>query len=113
MLDIVLQIFSLNNKDELASKRHPFPCPCSIRTALTHYVDLTSLPNTHLIKELANYAVEESEKESLLELTQKGEEGRRQYQGFILDPQRSVLCLLEEFPSLRPPVDLLLELLPR
>lgn len=104
---------SLNAKDEMATKKHPFPCPCSFRTALTHYLDLTSLPKTHLLKELANHASEPCEKNRLLELTEGSEEGRKKYQEFILDAQRSLLALLEEFPSLQPPMDLLLELLPR
>lgn len=28
---------------EYAKKQTPFPCPCSFRTALTHYVDITSI----------------------------------------------------------------------
>ncbi|KAI6649241.1 NADPH--cytochrome P450 reductase [Oopsacas minuta] len=107
------QVISLNAKDELATKKHPFPCPCSFRTALTHYIDLTSLPKTHLIKELSNHTLDPSEKENILELTESSEQGRRKYQEFVLDTQRSLLSLLDEFPSVQPPVDLLLEMLPR
>lgn len=48
-------VFSLANVDEDSSKKHPFPCPCTYRTALSHYVDITALPRTHILKELAEY----------------------------------------------------------
>lgn len=48
-------IFSLINTDTESSKKHPFPCPTSYRTALTHYIEITALPRTHILKELAEY----------------------------------------------------------
>ncbi|CAF5043778.1 unnamed protein product, partial [Rotaria magnacalcarata] len=42
LLDVNLdEIISLLNVDEDAQKKYPFPCPCSYRTALTYYLDLT------------------------------------------------------------------------
>jgi len=41
---------------EESSKKHPFPCPCTYRTALTYYLDITSNPRTHIMKELLEYA---------------------------------------------------------
>lgn len=41
---------------EESSKKHPYPCPSSYRTALTYYLDITSNPRTHVLKELAEYA---------------------------------------------------------
>lgn len=41
---------------EDSTKKHPFPCPSSYRTALTYYLDITSNPRTHVLKELAEYA---------------------------------------------------------
>lgn len=40
---------------EDSSKKHPFPCPCTYRTALSYYLDITSNPRTHVLKELAEY----------------------------------------------------------
>ena len=40
---------------EDSSKKHPFPCPCTYRRALSHYLDVTSNPRTHVLKELAEY----------------------------------------------------------
>ena len=45
LLDINLnQVFTLINLDEDSSKKHPFPCPTTYRTALSYYVEITALP---------------------------------------------------------------------
>ena len=45
LLDINLdQVFTLTNLDEDSSKKHPFPCPTTYRTALSYYVEITALP---------------------------------------------------------------------
>ena len=41
------------------SKKHPFPCPTTYRTALLHYLDITSVPKHYVLKELADYAADE------------------------------------------------------
>ena len=48
------QVFTLINLDEDSSKKHPFPCPTTYRTALSHYVEITALPRTHILKVGAN-----------------------------------------------------------
>lgn len=53
------EIFSLINTDTESSKKHPFPCPTSYRTALSHYVEITALPRTHILRELAEYCTNE------------------------------------------------------
>lgn len=52
-------IFSLINTDTESSKKHPFPCPTTYRTALTHYLEITALPRTHILKELSEYCSDE------------------------------------------------------
>jgi len=47
------EVVTLLNIDEDSSKKNPFPCPCSYRTALSYYLDVTSNPRTHILKELA------------------------------------------------------------
>ena len=59
-----------------ASKPHPFPCPTTYRTALTHYVDITSCPRTNVLKELADYASDPEEKAYLLKITSASEDGK-------------------------------------
>ena len=59
-----------------ASKKHPFPCPTSYRTALSHYVDITSCPRTNVLRELAEHASNPEHKNFLLEITSASEEGK-------------------------------------
>lgn len=61
---------------EEASKKHPFPCPCSYRTALSHYIDITSLPRTHVIRELVEYAEDDKDKEFLTKMSSSDPEGK-------------------------------------
>lgn len=50
------KVISLMNIDPDSTKKVPFPCPCSYRTALSHYVDIHSLPRPHVLKEIADFA---------------------------------------------------------
>lgn len=105
-------VFKLSNVDEDSSKKHPFPCPTTYRTALRHYVDLTSLPRTHILKELAEFANDE-EKEFLLSMAKPTEQSKQLYSNWIVKHLRSIVHVLEDLPSVKIPLDHLLELLPR
>lgn len=48
------------------------------RTALTHYVDITSCPRTNVLRELAEYASDPTHKDFLLRITSATEEGKVQ-----------------------------------
>ena len=74
-VDLDAQI-SLVNIEEDASKKNPFPCPTTFRTALTFYLDITSLPTTQLLKELAQYCIDEDEKKLLQLMGSASEEGK-------------------------------------
>ncbi|KAA0203362.1 hypothetical protein HAZT_HAZT006678, partial [Hyalella azteca] len=106
-------VFMLTNLDEFSSKRSPFPCPCSYRTALSHYVDITSPPRTHVLKEFIQYASDEKDREQLVLMTSTTDEGRAAYQEWVVKSARTVSHVLEDLPSCRPPLDYLCELLPR
>ncbi|GFR11768.1 NADPH--cytochrome P450 reductase [Trichonephila clavata] len=114
LLDVDLDtVFSLNNLDEDSTKKHPFPCPTTYRTALLHYVDITSIPRTHVLKEISDYASDEKEKEMLKMMATSSEEGKKLYLSWVVKNTRSIIHILEDLPSLKPPIDHLLELLPR
>lgn len=63
------EIFSLINTDQESSKKHPFPCPTSYRTALSHYVEITALPRTHILRELVEYCSDEEVRHYLVILS--------------------------------------------
>ncbi|XP_062341507.1 NADPH--cytochrome P450 reductase-like isoform X1 [Osmerus eperlanus] len=114
ILDVELDtVISLNNLDEESNKKHPFPCPTSYRTALTHYLDITNFPRTNVLFELAQYASDPKEQETLRKMASASPEGKSVYQSWVLDAQRDILTVLEDMPSLRPAIDHLCELLPR
>ncbi|XP_066157348.1 NADPH--cytochrome P450 reductase [Euwallacea fornicatus] len=106
-------IFSLINTDEESSKKHPFPCPCSYRTALTHYLDITQNPRTHVLKELAEYCSDAADKDKLKLMASTSPEGKALYQKWIIEDNRNIVHILEDLPSCKPALDHLCELLPR
>ncbi|XP_077063679.1 P450 (cytochrome) oxidoreductase b [Siphateles boraxobius] len=106
-------VISLNNLDEESNKKHPFPCPTTYRCALTHYLDITNTPRTNVLYELAQYATDPKDQENMRKMASSSPEGKALYQSWVLDSSRNILAILEDLPSLRPPVDHLCELLPR
>ncbi|XP_044754786.1 NADPH--cytochrome P450 reductase isoform X2 [Coccinella septempunctata] len=106
-------VFCLINTDEDSSKKHPFPSPCSYRTALTHYLDITSHPRTHVLKELIEYCSDPEDKEKLKLLSSISTEGKALYQKWVIDDCRNIVHILEDIPSCKPALDHLCELLPR
>merc|ERR1719273_1144721 len=114
LLDIDLDtVFTMKALDEDATKKSPFPVPTTYRTALKHYVDITALPRTHVLKEFADYTSDTEEKAKLLLMTSNTDEGRELYNSFIVNDCRHVTHILEDLPSCKPAIDHLLELLPR
>nr|6J79_A Chain A, Heme oxygenase 1,NADPH--cytochrome P450 reductase [Rattus norvegicus]6J79_B Chain B, Heme oxygenase 1,NADPH--cytochrome P450 reductase [Rattus norvegicus] len=109
-LDVIM---SLNNLDEESNKKHPFPCPTTYRTALTYYLDITNPPRTNVLYELAQYASEPSEQEHLHKMASSSGEGKELYLSWVVEARRHILAILQDYPSLRPPIDHLCELLPR
>lgn len=106
-------VFSLINTDTDSSKKHPFPCPTTYRTALTHYLEITAIPRTHILNELAEYCTDEKDKEFLRSMTSITPEGKAKYQSWIQDACRNIVHILEDIKSCRPPIDHVCELLPR
>ncbi|KAJ3643865.1 hypothetical protein Zmor_026549 [Zophobas morio] len=106
-------IFTLINTDEESSKKHPFPCPTTYRTALTHYLDITMNPRTHVLKELSEYCGDAAEKEKMKLMASTSPEGKALYQQWIIADNRNIVHVLEDMPSCKPPLDHLCELLPR
>lgn len=106
-------VISLNNLDEESNKKHPFPCPTTYRTALTYYLDVTNPPRTNVLYELAQYATDPKEQENLRKMASSATDGKALYLSWVLEARRNILAILEDMPSLRPPLDHLCELLPR
>ena len=106
-------IFTMEAVDEDATKKYPFPVPTTYGVALSHYVDISGLPRTHVLKELAQYSSDENIKVQLNLMAANSNEGRNIYNEFIVNSCRNIVHVLEDLPSCKPTIDHLLELLPR
>ncbi|XP_078483250.1 NADPH--cytochrome P450 reductase [Ciona intestinalis] len=106
-------LFTMNNVDEDSSKRHPFPCPTTFRTALLHYLDIASPPRTNVLSEFIEYTSDEKDKQFLKLLSSATPEGKKLYQEWVMDSRRTLMAVLKELPSCYPAMDHICELLPR
>jgi sulfite reductase alpha subunit-like flavoprotein len=61
---------------EESNKKHPFPCPTTYRTALTHYLDITNPPRTNVLFELAQYATDPKDQDTLRKMASASPEGK-------------------------------------
>jgi NADPH-ferrihemoprotein reductase len=85
--------------------------PITIETAFLYFVDITNPPRQALLKVLAECAADPNEKTRLLHLCSP--KGQDEFLNTIKQPMMSIFELLERHPSLQPPLDLILEILPR
>lgn len=106
-------VFRLNNVDEDAAKRSPFPCPTTYRTALLNYTDIASTVKTHVLAELVQYAGNDEDREFLSKIVSGDDEGKSLYNEWVVKDHRNIVAILEDLPSVKPPLDHILELLPR
>lgn len=88
-----------------------FPMPCTVAHALGHYCDLHGPLSKSLVAAMAHFATRDAERSRLAHLVSRA--AKEEYAETISKPQMSVVELLQEFPSIKPPLGAFLELVPR
>ncbi|GMH32828.1 hypothetical protein BSKO_00662 [Bryopsis sp. KO-2023] len=106
------QVFGVKaSQDESTQELLPhLHCPCTVRHALMHGCDLTSIPRKTLLRYLAEQCSDQCDKSKLLYLCSRS--GKDAYKSYVLDAQPSLLDILSSFPSCKPSLAGLLDLLP-
>lgn len=104
-------VLSLKAKKGSFSATYRFPCPSLLRDVLAKYLDICTPPTQSILKALLPFVEDDSEKDAIKLLSSK--EGKDQYTSVIATPCLTVLEVLDKFPSLKPPLAAMLELLPR
>jgi NADPH-ferrihemoprotein reductase len=97
-------LFSLRKTNDLS--KFLFPTPCSVKDAFEWYVDFNSTPRAKILKLLANYTEDATEKAQLMAFATTEKEK------FGVD-QMSLFELFFEFPSINIPLSHFLELCPK
>lgn len=105
------QGYDLDALFDMVCDKAKFPTPCTVRDALTLYLDLCGLPRRTTLGQLAAFALSAKEAERIKFLASK--QGREEYNRFVVQEGRSLAELItESFPSVRLPLQHLINLAP-
>lgn len=87
------------------------PEKCSVEFMLTWCLEIRATPKKAMIRGLVEHTCDAGERRRLQELCSK--QGGSDYNHFVRDLSVGILDLLNAFPSCRPPIELLIEHLPK
>ncbi|EXF85653.1 flavodoxin [Colletotrichum fioriniae PJ7] len=84
--------------------------PTTLRDLLTHNLDITCTPRRSFLKEMYYFSSDEYHQERLLEFTMR--EYTDEFYDYTTRPRRTILEVLEEFTSVRIPLNRVLDMFP-
>lgn len=82
----------------------------TLRELFIHNLDFTAIPNRTFLKKLIHFAADEREKERLHELIST--DNTQEFWDYTARPRRSILEVLQDFPSVKIPLEYVLDLFP-
>ncbi|KAK6532700.1 NAPDH-dependent diflavin reductase [Arthrobotrys megalospora] len=85
--------------------------PTTLRTLLTHHLDITAIPRRSFFTFCASFTTDETHKERLIDFTNPlyAEE----LYDYTTRPRRSILEVLQEFDTVKIPLEYLIEMIPK
>ncbi len=101
-LDALVTLRVPSDPTAASSLPPPLPGPLRIRTALSYFADVLSSPHREALYALSTFAADREEAARLALLGSA--QGKAEYAEFIGKPHRSLLEVLEAFPSAKPTV---------
>ncbi|KPI95859.1 Methionine synthase reductase [Papilio xuthus] len=104
-------IITVNSGQKAAKIPPHVPVKSTLRYVLTHCIDLRGVVKKLFLLALSRYTQDETEKKVLEYLCSK--EGSISYTNYILNKNLCMLDLFEIFKTCKPPVEVILEHLPR
>mmetsp|Transcript_3531 Transcript_3531/g.8271 ORF Transcript_3531/g.8271 Transcript_3531/m.8271 type:complete len:1929 (-) Transcript_3531:295-6081(-) len=110
------KMYGLNPKDELRvmsmpDARNPIPDELSVGQLFGSVLDIFGKPNRRFFDTLALFATDEKEKQQLEFMTSEEPEGKAVYREMMNDMVNHA-DVLEKFPSARPPLEQLMQMIP-
>lgn len=100
---------SLGSRGTCPKNLHPLD-ETTLRELFIHNLDFTAIPNRTFLKKLIHFAADEREKERLHELISN--DNIQEFWDYTARPRRSILEVLQDFPSVKIPLGYVLDLFP-
>jgi len=106
------QVFELVTDPSIPQVQKPSLAKCTIKHALAHYLELTSVPRRALIAAFVQFCIDDKEKERMTILA-CNEEGLEEYNTWVKNSNRTIIEVLEAFPSCKIPFEFFMENIPK
>lgn len=106
----LLNINESRSKTRFGSYQLNINLPCSLRDFVSAQLDLTCIPRRTFFERLAPFATDPMHRDKLMELGSA--EGADMLTQYAYREKRSILMVLRDFPSARPPLDHLFDMIP-